>query len=157
MTETYTIDRITDLLRVPLDRREQCVRELLQGLELHEFAWGEKAIDVEIGPMRWTDDGDMTVRMHDDSGPVLSLEVTEAITERDRLAAALEFISTADTGGELYPVGPDGIEYAEDGNTVARYCTPWHFLDGKGDTFLDAVEDAMRKAGQENQPRSKAS
>jgi hypothetical protein len=63
-----------------------------------------------------------------------------------RLSAALDFIATASEAGELYPVGPTDIEYTDDGNTVARYVGPWVFLDGTGETFLEAVEDAMRKA-----------
>jgi hypothetical protein len=64
----------------------------------------------------------------------------------ERLERALMFIAVADTGGELYPVGPSDTEYDEAGNTARRYVGPWHFLRGKGDTFLDAVEDAMKKA-----------
>ena len=63
----------------------------------------------------------------------------------ERLECALAYISTADSGGELFPVGPSEVEYAEDGNTVLRYVGPWHFLSGTGETFLDAVEEAMRK------------
>lgn len=76
---TYEIDRITDLLKVPIDRRKACLRELGYALALHEFAFGEDAANVEIGPMRWTDDGNKTVTLHDNSKkPVLTLEVTDA-------------------------------------------------------------------------------
>ena len=71
----------------------------------------------------------------------------EAAAEIERLRAALNYISTADSGGELYPVGPSDTEYAEDGNTVLRHVGPWIFLRGKGATFLDAVEDAIKKDG----------
>jgi hypothetical protein len=63
-----------------------------------------------------------------------------------RLSAALNFIATASESGELFPVGPTDIEYEEDENTVLRYVGPWRFLNGTGDTFLEAVEDAMRKS-----------
>lgn len=76
---TYEIDRITDLLKVPIERREACLRELEYALALHELAFGEEAVDVEIGPMRWTDDGNKTCTVHDSSGkPILTLEVTDA-------------------------------------------------------------------------------
>lgn len=76
---TYEIDRITDLLKVPIDRRKACLRELEYALALHEFAFGEDAASVEIGPMRWTDDGNKTVTLRDNSKkPVLTLEVTDA-------------------------------------------------------------------------------
>ena len=77
MPTTYEIDRVADLLRVPIERRTACLREVEYALALHELAFGEKAADVEIGPMRWTDDGDKTCTLHDASGkPVLTLEVT---------------------------------------------------------------------------------
>lgn len=76
---TYEIDRIADLLKVPTERREACLRELQYALELHELAFGEEAVAVDIGPMRWTDDGNKTCTVHDSSGkPILTLEVTDA-------------------------------------------------------------------------------
>ena len=74
------------------------------------------------------------------------VELANLIAERDHLANVVEFIGTADLAGELFPVGPSDVEYAADGNTVMRYVGPWHFLAGRGDTFLAAVEDAMQKA-----------
>lgn len=77
MPTTYEIDRIADLLRVPIERRTACLREVEYALALHELAFGEKAADVEIGPMRWTDDGDKTCTLHGADGePMLALEVT---------------------------------------------------------------------------------
>lgn len=74
---TYEIDRIADLLKVPLDRRAACLRELEYALALHEFAYGEEAASVDLGPMQWTDDGNKTTTLQDSSGqPVLTLEVT---------------------------------------------------------------------------------
>ncbi len=76
---TYEIDRIADLLKVQAERRTDCLRELEYALCLHELAFGEDAANVEIGPMRWTDDGDRTCTLHDSSGkPFLTLEVTDA-------------------------------------------------------------------------------
>lgn len=73
MTEpkTYHIERIVDLLEVPIERREQCVKELLMGLALAEFA------DAQLfGPMTWTDDGDMSCSLDDaDGNEILKLEV----------------------------------------------------------------------------------
>ena len=74
------------------------------------------------------------------------VELANLIAERDHLANVVEFIGTADLAGELFPVGPSDVEYAAGGNTVMRYVGPWHFLAGRGDTFLAAVEDAMQKA-----------
>jgi len=74
------------------------------------------------------------------------VELANLIAERDHLASVVEFIGTADLAGELFPVGPSDVEYAAGENTVMRYVGPWHFLAGRGDTFLAAVEDAMQKA-----------
>ena len=72
--------------------------------------------------------------------------MTITMTENARLRAALAYISTAGSGQELYPVGPSHTDYTDDGQTVVRHTGPWFFQYGVGDTFLDAVEDDMRKA-----------
>lgn len=71
--KTYTLDRISDLMAVPSDRREQCFKELLIGLEFAEFAEAKP-----FGPWSWTDDGDMSVRISGPAGePHLTLKVTQ--------------------------------------------------------------------------------
>lgn len=75
---TYEIDRIADLLKVPIERRRACLRELEYALALHELVFGEDAASVEIRPMRWTDDGDIACTLYDSSGkPCLTLDVTD--------------------------------------------------------------------------------
>jgi hypothetical protein len=78
---------------------------------------------------------------------MLTVEAADALKasseETARLRAALAFISTSDSGGEIYPTGPSDTVYSEDGNTVLEYKAPWSFLTGEGDTFLEAVEAAM--------------
>ena len=68
---TYTLERIVDLLQVPAERREQCIKELLLGLALAELA------DAQLtGPVTWTDDGDSSCALTAGNGePFLSLEV----------------------------------------------------------------------------------
>lgn len=73
------------------------------------------------------------------------VELANLIAERDHLAQVIDFIGTAAMGGELFPVGPQDTEYAEDGETVIRHVGPWEFRFGIGDTFLAAVEDEMRE------------
>ena len=71
MTATYTIERIVDLLQVPAERREQCVKEMLLGLALAELADAPLA-----GPITWTDDGDSSCALTDSNGDaILSMEV----------------------------------------------------------------------------------
>ncbi len=77
MKKSYQINTINDLLHVPGDRREACVRGLLYGLTMHELAFGEEAQNIQIGAMTWTDDDDHSVVLHDPSGAaVLSLSIT---------------------------------------------------------------------------------
>ena len=73
-------------------------------------------------------------------------EMSEAISEIERLKVLIDFIGCSGVGGnELYPVGPTDVEYAEDENTVVRYIGPWLFMNGVGETFIEAVEDSYRK------------
>ena len=74
---TYQIERIADLLLVPPSRREDCVREILLGLELLEFAAGDEGHPIIEGSMTWTDNGvnRINLDMGDDS---LTLEVTDS-------------------------------------------------------------------------------
>lgn len=74
------------------------------------------------------------------------VELANLIAERNHLSAVVEYIGVSASGGELFPVGSADTEFAEDGNTILRHIGPWCFLDGKGDTFLAAVEDSMRDA-----------
>ena len=72
-------------------------------------------------------------------------EIAALKQEIARLNGLLEFIGSADSGGELHPVGPSDRIYAEDENTLIEVVGPWYFLDGKGSTFIEAIEDCMKK------------
>ena len=70
---TYTLLFIADLLKVPMDRRETCLREITLGLEFADVA----DADLE-GGFIWTDDGDPSCSLIDDKGVEwLKLEVTD--------------------------------------------------------------------------------
>lgn len=75
MKRTYEIARITDLLQVPADKREACMRELLYALDLLDLA-GE---DVRAGlqAIRWTDDDETNVTLEVNGEELLRLEVTK--------------------------------------------------------------------------------
>ena len=77
----------------------------------------------------------------------LSDAMIGVLEERNHLRSMIEFIglSGIGSGGELFPVGPTDVEYAEDGNTIARVIGPWRFLNGTGESFIAAVEDCMKK------------
>ena len=73
---TYRIDRITDLLQVPADRREQCLLELRLLLDLTEFGG---VTPVMAKGFIWADDGDFSARIEGQDGePFLMVQVTEA-------------------------------------------------------------------------------
>jgi hypothetical protein len=78
MMQTYQIRSIQDLLSVPIDRREACMRDLMYALALHELAFGDNAATTEIGALEWIDDGKHDITMKDmDGNAFLSLETTE--------------------------------------------------------------------------------
>ena len=75
---SYLIEKISDLLAVPIDRREACVRDVLYGLALHELAFGEDAQKTMIGGVEWTDDDDHSATLCDpERAIVLSLKITK--------------------------------------------------------------------------------
>ncbi len=69
--KTYRLERIVDILQVPADRRPDCMKELLYGLSLAELTGAQL-----LGPMHWTDDGDLSSTLKDPDGAELKLEVT---------------------------------------------------------------------------------
>jgi hypothetical protein len=74
----YKLEKISDLLLVPIDRREACMRDVLYGLALHELAFGEDAQKTMINGIEWTDDDDHSATLHDpDGGIILSLNITK--------------------------------------------------------------------------------
>lgn len=136
---TYDIDRIADLLKVPIDRRAACLREIEYALALHELAFGEEAASVEIWPMRWTDDGNKTT-IHDNNGkPFLTLEVltqhnawrrgakdgqTDPVLLGKALDAAIAHIATIGDG----PSDPAPTNSAEIGSESVVEPTAEHWL-----------------------------
>lgn len=74
-------------------------------------------------------------------------ELRLLLARLDRLTAAFATIEHSMTqacwggGGELFPVGPNYLEYEADGNTLKRAVPPWYYLDGQGETLMDAVAD----------------
>lgn len=71
--KTYRIERISDLLNVPADRREECVKEILMGLSFSELTGTSKF----LGCLEWTDDGDLSSTLVDCNGDtMLKMEIT---------------------------------------------------------------------------------
>jgi CO dehydrogenase/acetyl-CoA synthase delta subunit len=72
----YRIDRVADLLEVPAEKRHECIRQLEYALELHEFAYGERAAEVQF-VATWTDDGSKDVSLELNGEPLLTLAITD--------------------------------------------------------------------------------
>ena len=61
---TYQLATLHDLLAVPVERREACMRDIQSGLLMHELAYGEDAKDVTFGPLSWADaDGTVALEL----------------------------------------------------------------------------------------------
>lgn len=75
--KAYRLERIRDLLQVPIERREDCVRELLYGLALLDLAAGDEC-NPELKNLVWTDDGQTTIDLDLGGDNVLSLVVERA-------------------------------------------------------------------------------
>ena len=77
---TYQIANLNDLLDVPVERREACMRDLQYGLLMHELAHGGEAKNMIFGPLVWTDDDDHSVQIVDDGGnTVIAIEVIKEV------------------------------------------------------------------------------
>ena len=75
---TYQLSTISDLLRIPSDRRAECFKELEIALQLHELAFGDAANKTPIETLTWVDDGDASASIKSTDGEdVLSLHVSK--------------------------------------------------------------------------------
>lgn len=78
---TYRISHISDLLKVPIERREVCLRELAYGLATVDLVLGDDDKEHPFPYIDWTDDGDVSVDVRDQEGkPFIKLQVTEGST-----------------------------------------------------------------------------
>lgn len=77
----YEIRTINDLLKVPSDKLDVCLREIQYALELHRLAFGfSETIGLEV--IRWRDDGDRRVELQDDKGEeIVTLRVIDAASD----------------------------------------------------------------------------
>jgi hypothetical protein len=80
MADTYSLVTISDLLKVPIDRREDCVRDLLYALALTDLAFGVESEGIEAKQWTWTDDGDHSASINVNGEEMLTLKITEGGT-----------------------------------------------------------------------------
>lgn len=71
--KTYKLKTILDLLKVPSEKREECVRQLLYALLVREMAMGD--VVVQQADFEWTDDGDKKVILMMNGKPVVGLDI----------------------------------------------------------------------------------
>lgn len=71
---TYALVTISDLLLVPIDRREACVHELLLALALADLSLGEDG-RAAAQTWTWTDDGDPSCAITVNGEAALKLNV----------------------------------------------------------------------------------
>lgn len=77
--KTYEIRTINDLLKVPSDKLDVCLREIQYSLELHRLAFGEDSETVGLEVIRWCDDGDRRVELQDNKGEeIVTLRIRDA-------------------------------------------------------------------------------
>lgn len=80
----YKIRYVADLLKVPSDRREACVRNILYALELVEFANGDSDA-IEVTGIDWIDDGNLSSTLNINGADALTLAI-ESSREPELLA-----------------------------------------------------------------------
>ena len=74
----YELRTIADLMKVPIECRTLCFREIEYALALHELAYGEDSQTIGLEMIRWTDDGKREVQLQNEKGEgILTLRVTD--------------------------------------------------------------------------------
>lgn len=76
MTESYRLETIADLIKIPPEKLSACLRDLEYALELAHLAGGEDAASMDLHGFVWTDDNNHSVDMTANGKPFLTLEVT---------------------------------------------------------------------------------
>lgn len=77
MSKTYRLDKISDLLSIPLDKLDQCMEELKLGIETAHFVGGTGASPDWFDGFVWRDDGKNSTDVTFDDGTTLVVEMTE--------------------------------------------------------------------------------
>lgn len=76
MSDSYELDTISDLMKIPPDRLGACLRDIEYAIQMAHFVVGSEKLP-DIGGFTWTDDGDHSVNVSLNGEPWCSLEVTE--------------------------------------------------------------------------------
>lgn len=77
--QTYEIRTINDLLKVPAEKRDVCLREIQYSLALHELVFGPDSETIGLEVICWTDDGSRDVQLQDDKGvEIVTMRIVDA-------------------------------------------------------------------------------
>ncbi|WP_414488429.1 hypothetical protein [Stenotrophomonas maltophilia] len=77
MADTYRIEKIGDLLLIPLDRLPAFIGELETGIEMVHFVHGSAARPELLPTITWVDDGEHSTEVRHQDGSYLRVEVRE--------------------------------------------------------------------------------
>ncbi|PSD28036.1 hypothetical protein C7E18_04790 [Stenotrophomonas maltophilia] len=77
MADTYRIEKIGDLLLIPLDRLSAFIEELETGVEMVHFIHGSAARPELMPSITWVDDGKQSTEVRHQDGSFLRVEVRE--------------------------------------------------------------------------------
>lgn len=75
MSTTYTISKISDLLKVPADLRSECLREIQYALALCDLAIDGGKHPNSLEAITWTDDNLKKVNLEVNGERLLTLEI----------------------------------------------------------------------------------
>lgn len=73
--DEYRLDRISDLLTIPIDKLEFCLRDLQYAVMMAHLIAGEEG-PPHMDSLVWRDDNNHSVRCTANGKPLLTLEVT---------------------------------------------------------------------------------
>lgn len=71
--KTYEIRTISDLLKVPREKRDVCLREIQYLLQLHELTFGVESETIGFEVILWTDDDERRVQLQDNKGEEIAM------------------------------------------------------------------------------------
>ncbi|MDZ5788538.1 hypothetical protein U4I37_20065 [Stenotrophomonas maltophilia] len=77
MPDSYRIEKIGDLLLIPLDRLPAFIEELETGIEMVHFVHGSAARPELLPAITWVDDGRHSTEVRHQDGSSLRVEVYE--------------------------------------------------------------------------------
>jgi hypothetical protein len=81
MSESYQLETIADLAKIPPDRLSACLRDLEYAIQMTHFVAGEQLSEFHgFDSFVWTDDSNHSVNVSLNGEPLCSLVVTDEST-----------------------------------------------------------------------------